>query len=106
MNVQPLRDMLGKGLYLDNLWELARVCRSLAMDASHPLPFFVMRQVFLEIANNWDERPLPVEEATYIGSKIAKPLEDLLVGLECGASAAELFDLLDAFVSARLVALR
>jgi hypothetical protein len=32
------------------------------MDAFHPLPFFVMQQVFLEIANNWDERPLELEQ--------------------------------------------
>jgi len=74
------------------------------MDDPHPLPFFVMRQVFLEIARNWDERPLPAEEANLVRSRITKPLEDLIDAIEAGVSKEELFDLLNEFVSASLVA--
>ena len=105
-SLQQLRDTLNKGLYLNNLWELARLSKNLAMDIPHPLPFFVMRQVFLEIARDWDERPLPVEEADFVRSKIAKPLEDLIAALENDASSAEIFDALTAFVSGYLVTVK
>lgn len=104
-NLQQLRDKLKEGLYLNNLRQLAHICKNLAMDDPYPLPFFVMRQVFLEIARNWEERPLPVEEANYVRSKITKPLEDLIDAIETGVSKEELFDLLNEFVLASLVAL-
>ena len=104
-NLQQLRDKLKEGLYLNNLWELARLSGNLAMDTPHPLPFFVMRQVFLEIATNWDERPLPVDEANLVRSKITKPLEDVIEAIEADVSKEELFDLLNKFVSGYLIAL-
>jgi len=76
------------------------------MDTPHPLPFFVIRQVLLEIARNWEERPLPVDEANFVRSKITEPLEDVIDAIEAGVSKEELFDLLNKFVSAYLVALR
>lgn len=104
-SLQQLRDKLREGLYLDNLWQLARLSKDLAMDDPYPLPFFVMRQVFLEIARNWEDRPLPVEEANLVRSTISKPLEDLIEAIEAGVSKEELFDVLNEFVSAFLTAL-
>ena len=104
-NLQQLRDTLKKGLYLDNLYQVAHLCNNLAMDTPDPLPFFVIRQVFLEIARNWEERPLPVEEANFVRSKITKPLEDVIDAIEADISKDELFDLLNRFLSAYLVAL-
>lgn len=97
--------MLREGLYVNNLWQLASLCKDLAMDDPYPLPFFVMRQVFMEIATSWDERPLPVDEANYVKSKMLKPLEDIIQTIEVGASKDEIFDRLNDFVIAWLIAL-
>ena len=76
------------------------------MDTLHPLPFFVIQQVFLGIARDWEERPLPVEEATLVTSKITKPLEDVIDAIEADVSKEELFDLLNKLLSAYLVVLK
>jgi hypothetical protein len=62
-----------------------------------------MEHVFLGIARHWEDRPLPVEEATLVESKLRKPLEDLVEGLEANASSEEIYILLNRIVSAYLI---
>ena len=81
---------------------MAHLCRSLALDAMSPASFYFMEKVFLDIARNWEDRPLTVEEAKLVESKILKPLEDLVEGIETFASGEEVLHLLDRVVSAHL----
>ena len=103
MNLQKLRERLEKGFYLDNLYELAHLCRNLALDTTSPAPFFIMEHIFLDIARSWEDKPLPVEEAKLVGSKLIEPLEYLIEGIEADASGEEVLNLLDSVVSAYLI---
>jgi len=82
---------------------MASLCKTLAMDTSRPLPFFVMQHLFLDIARDWEERPLPVDEAKLLESRLIDPIKYLIEAIEAGVSAEEMFTLLNTLVSAYLV---
>lgn len=102
-DLQQLRERLKQGFYLDNLYEMARLCESLALDTASPAPFFVMEHIFLDIARQWEDKPLLVEEAKSVESKMIKPLEELIEGIEAAASNEETFNLLNEVASAYLI---
>jgi hypothetical protein len=104
-NLQHLQEKLEKGFYLDNLYEMAHLCKMLASDTICPAPFFVMRNIFLDIARNWEERALTVEEAKRVEKKMTKPLGDLIEGIEIDSSSEEVLYLLNTLVSTYLVPL-
>ncbi len=103
VNLQQLREKLGKGFYVDNLYEIARLCRSLALETDNPAPFFIMGQIFKNIASYWEDKPIIVEEAKLVESKLKKPLEDLVEGIEANDSSEVIFSLLNRVVSAYLI---
>jgi len=105
-NLQQLREKLEKGFYLDNLDEMARLCRNLALDTASPAPFFIMEHIFLDIARHWEDKPLLVEEAKLVESFLLQPLEDLVEGIEANASSEEVVNLLNRVVSAYLISFR
>jgi hypothetical protein len=102
-NLQQLREKLEKGFYLDNLYEMAHLCKSLALDTISPVPFFVMEQIFLDIARKWEDIPLTVEEAKLVESKLVNPLEELVEGIEANASNEEIISLMNQVVSTYLI---
>jgi len=102
-NLQQLRETLEKGFYLDNLYEMAHLCKTLASDTIYLAAFFVMRDIFLGIARRWEERALPVEEAKRVEWEMTKPLGDLIQGIETKVSAEVVLDLLNKVVSSYLV---
>jgi len=81
---------------------MARLCRSLALEAMSPASFYLMGKVFSDIARDWDERPLTVEEAKQVESELLLPLKELVVGIETFASSVDLLHLLDRVVSAHV----
>jgi hypothetical protein len=102
-NLQQLQEKLEKGFYLDNLYEIAHLCKMLASDTIYPAAFFVMRDIFLNIARRWEERALPVDEAKRVEREMARPLEDLIRGIDADVSPEVVLNLLNGVVSAYLV---
>ena len=86
MNLQQLREKLEQGFYVNNLCEMASLCKNLALDANNPVPFFVMEHIFSDIAKYWEDRPLPVEDAKLVEGEMIKPLKDLIDGIEANTS--------------------
>ena len=74
-SLQQLRKGLNKGFYVDNLYEMARLCNDMALESKNPTPFFIMRKIFLGIANYWEERPVIVEEAKFVEVELKKTIE-------------------------------
>ncbi|MDY6918009.1 MAG: hypothetical protein SVP26_08730 [Chloroflexota bacterium] len=70
------------------------------------MPFFVLSEVFLEIAQQWDEVPVVAEVASQVRSSVQAPLAEVLDGLENGIPQDDLFDCLERLVSALLSVLR
>ena len=103
MSVHQLREKLAKGFYVDNLYEMTRLCKNLALDSVSPAPFFIMERIFLDIAGRWEDRPIQVEEAKLVEEKMIKPLEDLVEGIEANTSNEEMFSLVNNVVSAYLL---
>ena len=99
MNLQQLRAKLEKGFYINNLYEMARLCKNLALDTASPVPFFVMQHIFLNIARYWEDKPLLVEEAKLVEGEMIKPLKDLIGGIEANASGEQIIHLLNKAVS-------
>lgn len=101
-SLQELRERLEKGFYIHNLYDMVRLCRSLALDTDSPAPFFVMQHIFFNIARYWEDKPLPVEEAKLVQSEMVKPIEDLISGIEANASSEQTLTLLNKVVLAYL----
>ena len=101
--LQQLREKLKKGFYLNNLNEMARLCKSLALDTTSPAPFFIMERIFSDVARHWEDKPLSVEEAKLVESKLITPLAELIEGITANASTEEIFSLLNRVVSAYLL---
>lgn len=99
MNLQQLREKLGRGFYVDNLYEIARLCRSLALETDYPASFFIMEQIFKNIAKYWEDKPIIVEEAKLVENEIVKPVNDLIDGIEANASSEQIIELLNKTIS-------
>lgn len=89
MNITTLRDRLAKGLYVDNLEEMAAICKQLALDTKYPVPFFILNCIFSMIALDWD-RALSVEEAKRVETELRTPIDQLLNSLD-GDDATEIY---------------
>jgi len=100
VRLQILREKLKKEFYVDNLYEIAYLCRSLALDTGSPAPFFLLEHIFEDMARRWEDVPLTVEEAQSAKSKMIEPLEDLIERIDANASSEEIFNLLNQVVSA------
>jgi len=61
-----------------------------------------MENVFLAIVRDWEDRPLTVEEAKEVESKIMRPILELIHGIGFDATSGEIFALLNGVVSAYL----
>ena len=99
MNLQQLREKLGRGFYVDNLYEMARLCKSLALETDYPASFFIMEQIFKGIARHWEDNPIIVEEAKLVETEIIQPVKNLLDGIEANTSKAQIIELLNNVVS-------
>lgn len=83
---------------------MALICKNLAMDATYPLPFFVMTHIFLDIATKWDERAVSVDEAKALESKLMGLLENLITVIKIDISAEDTAKLCNSLVSTYLAA--
>lgn len=101
-----LLDHLKKGFYIQNLNEMAALCKNLALDTAHPVPFFVMRHIFLDIASQWEGRSVPVtvEEGQALQSMMIEPLEELLTEIASGDTGQQVDSHLRTLVSTYLSA--
>ena len=99
MNLQKLREKLERGFYVNNLYDMARLCKSLALDTTNPAPFFIMENIFPGIAKYWEDRPVIVEEAKLVEVEMTKSLKELMDGIEANASSEQIVHLLNKAVS-------
>ncbi len=100
MNYQHLLELLDQGFYVDNLYELASSCKKLSLDSAHPAVFFIVESIFLNVARNWEDRPLTVEESKKVELRLMDPLKELVEGLEENSTSEEVLELLNEVVSA------
>jgi hypothetical protein len=103
VRLQILREKLKKEFYVDNLYEIAYLCRNWALDFQYPAPFLLLEHIFQDMARRWEDIPLTVEEAAQVKSKMIEPLEGLVEELEANAPAEEILDLLNRVTSAYLI---
>ena len=102
MSLQQLREKLNRGFYLDNLYEMARICRSMALESENPAPFFIMQKVFSGIADYWDDGPVDVEEAKLVEIELKESLGKLIEMLESKAKNGEITEMANKVVSSYL----
>ena len=102
MSLQQLRGKLGKGLYVDNLYEMARICKDMALESDNPAPFFIMQKIFLGVANYRDEAPINVEEAKLVDIELENQLKQLVSAVETSASIEDIIRLANKAISTYL----
>lgn len=103
---QQLQDRLEKDFYVDNLYVMSGLCKTLALNIGYSVPFFVLRQVFLGIAKDWEDRPLTVEEAKSTEHKIKDCIIQLLHAVNLDASRETIYNILNDLVSIYLTIVR
>jgi hypothetical protein len=99
---QQLQDKLSEDFYVDNLYVMSGLCKALALNSEYPVPFFVLRQVFLGIAKDWEDRPLTVEEAKSTEHKIRASITHLIKAIKLDASSETIYNILNDIVSVYL----
>lgn len=102
MSLLPLKQQIQEGFYVRNLYELARSCRDLALETDNSTPFFVMEQIFLNVARDWDDRPLQVGDAKVVESTLVEPITSLIRAIELDASDQQIYGLVNDLVLAYL----
>ena len=102
MSLRQLREKLDKGFYVDNLHEMARLCKGMALESNSPAPFFIMQKIFLGIADYWEDKPVIVEEAKLVEAELKKSLIQIIDAIEADASDAHIMDLANKAVSSYL----
>ncbi len=97
--IQYLKEKLEKGFYVDNLYEMSRLCKDMALGSNNPTPFFIMQKVLSGIADYWDDRPVVVEEAKLVQVELNESIRRLVDALESDASPREVMELSNKVVS-------
>jgi len=106
VNLKPLRERLEQGFYINNLYEMSRLCKALALESNSPAPFFIMQKVFSGIADYWDEKPVIVEEAKLVQVELAKSLRELIDAIENSATDEQVMNLTNKVASSYLFLFR
>lgn len=99
-NVMSLMSALDKGLFLNNLYEMIRICNQL--DKNAPLPFYVLESILSDIARSWDGQAVSVEEVKLAETKLIKPMKHVLDLIKEKASDKDLYRALEQVVSGYL----
>lgn len=98
-NLQVLREKLEKGFYVDNLYEMARLCKTMALESNNPAPFFIMQKIFSGIADYWEDRPVVVEEAKLVEGELLKSIKGLVDAIDAKVPAEQMIILMNKAVS-------
>ena len=106
MNLQQLREKLKQGFYVKNLYEMARLCKDLALESKSPAPFYVMQHIFSDIARYWEDKPVIVEEAKLVEVEVIKHIRSLIDAIETNAPGKQISKLLNNLVSSYLFLFR
>ncbi len=106
MNLCLLQQELNKGLCVNNLKEMARVCYDLAIAEDSPTPFYVLHNILSDIASHWDERPLLTKEAERVEAELLPHIRSVVQGLMNGASKEEIYSRLDTLIIRTAISLK
>jgi hypothetical protein len=104
--IMEVHAALDRGLYVDNLYQMARECMRLADHAEKPLAYYVLAHVLGDIAYDWDERPLPAVEVEEMERKVCNLLRSVMNAIEQERGSVQLHECLDDLVRAFLLAQR
>lgn len=106
MNLQPLKEKLEQGFYIRNLREMARLCHDMALESDKPAPFFIMKMIFVGIADHWEQEPVNVEDAKLVQDESVIRIKKLIDALESSVSEEEVMALSNDMVSSYLFLFR
>lgn len=90
--LEELRELLKKGLYLQNLYMMTSLCAELAKVSKIPLPYYFLKSVFLDITQRWEGEALPADKADVSQSFLLPEINNLIKLIEDDASKEALFD--------------
>jgi hypothetical protein len=99
MSMKKLKEKLEQGFYVDNLYEMARLCKDLALESEKPAPFYILQKIFFGIADYWEERPVEVEEARIVEGELLKSIKDLVDAIDSDVPAERIMSLMNKAVS-------
>ena len=99
-NINTLKNLLSKGLYLNNLDDMRRLCDALMEEMEEPLPLYVLSSIFDGIYSSWDDRRVTVEEADQTEASLLPHLKKVATLIEASGDKDKLWSALNDLVKA------
>ena len=99
-NYIKLEKKLDKGLYIQNIYEMVKICKKLSK--TNLLPFYVIQSLLLDVAKEWDGESVTVEQTQFVEENINKPIKKILDLIDNNASEKELYVALELVISGYL----
>ncbi len=106
MNCQLLKKKLELGFYVNNLYEMARLCHDKALENKYSASFFIMQKIFGGIADYWEKGPVIVEEAKLVQKELSEPIVELINAIEVESHNDKIMTLTNKLVSSYLFLFR
>lgn len=96
---EELRSAVEKGIFVDNLYLMAQISERIMQCPDMLVPGFVLRSAFLNVANEWDEKPIVVEDVSELCKQMRETVLELTAALENGVSFEALIGLMERLIS-------
>lgn len=97
--LEELRSVTSEGIFVDNLYRMAKISKELMRCPNMLVPGFVLRSAFLNVADAWDERPIVVEDVNELCEQMRETVLGITLALENGVSSEQLTVLLERLIS-------
>ena len=82
-NYDTLLSVLNKGLYIDNFYEITKICKDLStQNTQYAWVFFIFNKLFYDLAYDWEDRPVKVSEGDYLEKNISPSIKEIIKNLK------------------------
>jgi len=82
-NYDTLLSALNKGYYLDNFYEISKICKDLStQNTQDAWIFFIFDKLFCDLAYDWEDRLVKASEAENLEKSISPPIKEIIINLK------------------------
>lgn len=81
-NLKELRSSIKEGLFVNNLKKLIKLCSQLAQQEESPLPFYLLRSIFMDFASKWEGEAVSASEIKAAEAKLMGRIDSILAQCE------------------------
>lgn len=100
-NYDMLLSELDKGLYVDNISDMIKICNILSIqNAQYVCVFFIFKTLFYDLIHNMEDRPVKASEIEYLENNISPHIKAIIENLRAHNSISLIIDQVNSLVLA------